>query len=117
MHASCNYKHPLRFEEEVEIHLLVREIRMKTVEYLFVFRKMKDGRPIEVARGSMIAAAVSMEPGARTMRAVAIPPDIRAKIDAAPAELLARVSGGTAGPVPARSDPGSAARTEGVPSR
>lgn len=84
VHASCDYKHPLRFEEEVEIHLSVRNIRLKTVEYLFVFRKQEEGREIEVARGRMIAAAVGMEPGLRKMRAVAIPAEIRAKIEIAP---------------------------------
>jgi len=35
----------------------------------------------------MIAAAVSREPGTRRMRAVPIPPEIRDKIEVAPAEL------------------------------
>lgn len=84
VHASCDYKYPLRFEEEVEVHLSVRDIRMKTVEYEFIFRKHEAGREIEVARGRMIAAAVGLGPGSRGMRAVAIPPEIRGKIEIAP---------------------------------
>lgn len=88
VHASCDYKHPLRFEEEVEVQLLVRAVRAKTVEYTFIFRKEKDGRLIEVARGSMIAAAVAMDPAKHAMKAVPIPPEIRAKIEVAPPELF-----------------------------
>src|SRR5512137_1869099 len=39
VHSSCDFKYPLRFAEEVEIQLLVREIRTKTVVYTFIFRK------------------------------------------------------------------------------
>ena len=88
VHASCDYKHPLRFEEEVEIQLLVREIRTKTVEYAFIFRKNQKGRSIEVARGRMIAVAVAVDPVKHTMKAVSIPPAIRAKIEVAPARLF-----------------------------
>lgn len=88
VHASCDYKHPLRFEEEVEIQLLVREIRAKTVEYAFIFRKTENGRAVEVARGRMIAVAVAVDPARRTMKAVPIPPAIRAKIQVAPAALF-----------------------------
>ena len=88
VHASCDYKHPLRFEEEVEVQLLVREIRTKTVEYTFIFRKQHAGQAIEVARGRIIAVAVAVDPVKRTMRAVPIPPEIRAKIEVAPRELF-----------------------------
>jgi acyl-CoA thioester hydrolase len=88
VHAACDYKHPLRFEEQVEVHLLVRTIHSKTVEYTFIFRKEMDGRPIEVARGSMIAVAVVLDPARNAMKAVPIPPEIRAKINVAPPELF-----------------------------
>jgi len=91
VHAGCDYKHPLRFEEEVEIHLLVREIRTRTVGYTFIFRKQRDGRAIEVARGNIIAATVAVDPVNHTMKAVPIPPEIRAKLEVAPAELINEV--------------------------
>ena len=88
VHASCDYKHPLRFGEEVEIRLLVREVRARTVGYTFIFRKQQGGRAVEVARGNIIAAAVAVDPVKRTMKAVPIPPEILAKIEVAPAELF-----------------------------
>src|SRR6188768_2934214 len=38
--ASCDFRRPLRFEEEVEIHLLITEVRSRSLRYLFIFRKL-----------------------------------------------------------------------------
>src|SRR2546422_6278000 len=40
VHASCDYHKPLRFEEMVEIHLLVAEKHSKALKYQFRFRKL-----------------------------------------------------------------------------
>src|SRR5258708_2798680 len=53
VHARCDYKQPLRFEDEVEIHMLVREKKSKSLTYLFRFRKLNAPEPLEVARGSL----------------------------------------------------------------
>src|ERR1700749_2988107 len=51
--AECNYKAPLHFEDEVEIHLLVTEKKSKALSYSFHFRKLNASPPVEVARGSL----------------------------------------------------------------
>src|SRR6185295_15713845 len=51
VHAQCDYKHPLHFEDEVEIHMLVSEKKSKSLTYAFRFRKLNASPPIEVARG------------------------------------------------------------------
>src|SRR6478672_1888058 len=40
LRASCEYKRPLRFEDTVEVRLLVREKRTKSIAYEFVFHKL-----------------------------------------------------------------------------
>src|SRR5690348_13177894 len=40
VHASCDYKQPLRFEDEFEIHLLVTVKKSKSLSYQFRFRKL-----------------------------------------------------------------------------
>ena len=90
VHASCDYKRPLRFEETVEIHLLVREKKSKTITYTFIFRKSEGGKMIEVARGSIIAVAVRIDKATRRMKAVTIPPEIADLIQVAPAGTLPR---------------------------
>jgi YbgC/YbaW family acyl-CoA thioester hydrolase len=90
VHASCDYHQPLRFEDLVEIHLLVAEKRSKAIAYQFRFRKVDGPQPDEVARGALTVVCVShTEDG--TMKAVALPPELAAKIEVAPRELLAQV--------------------------
>ena len=86
VHAECDYVQPLRFEDEVEIHLLVSEKKSKSVSYQFRFRKLNANPPVEVARGSLTVVCVTHEHG--RMRAMAIPESIADKIEVAPRELL-----------------------------
>jgi len=87
VHASCDFKRPLRFEDEVEIHLLVREVSKKSITYEFRFRKLNAFPVQDVARGRITIACVLHRPDG-TMSAVAIPPEIKEKITPAPRESL-----------------------------
>jgi len=84
--ASCDYRAPLRFEEEVEIHLLVAEVRSRSIRYQFIFRKGPDG--VEVARGQVAAVCATVDKTTGKLAPVQIPESIRALISAAPPELL-----------------------------
>jgi YbgC/YbaW family acyl-CoA thioester hydrolase len=83
--ATCDFRAPLRFEEEVEIQLLVAEVRTRSVRYEFVFRKT-DGT--EVAHGSVTAVCASVEKTTGKLSAVPIPEAIRDVLQPAPRELL-----------------------------
>jgi YbgC/YbaW family acyl-CoA thioester hydrolase len=85
--AECDFTLPLHFEDEVEIHLLVREKRSKSLSYLFKFRKLNDSPAPEVARGALTVVCVRHEPGGK-MRACSIPPSLAERIQTAPPELL-----------------------------
>lgn len=87
VHAECDYKHPLRFEDEMEVHMLVTEKRTKSLSYQFRIRKMNAEPPVEVARGLLTVVCVA-HPGG-VFKATAIPEEIADKIEVAPAELLA----------------------------
>jgi YbgC/YbaW family acyl-CoA thioester hydrolase len=84
--AECNYKAPLHFEDEVEIHLLVSEKRSKSLSYIFKFIKLNAAPPVLVARGGLTIVCVSHSPG--KMSACAIPKAVSDKIQVAPPELL-----------------------------
>ena len=84
--AACDYRAPLRFEEEVEIHLLVAEVRSRSIRYQFIFRKIGDG--IEVARGSVAAVCATVDKATGKLVPLLIPERIRAKITPAPPEML-----------------------------
>ena len=89
VHADCDFKHPLRFEDTVEIHLLVREKGERSIGYTVVFRKLNGGSPREVARGTLTVACVTRDKPGGAMRSVPIPAEIAGKIEVAPEELLA----------------------------
>ena len=86
VHASCDYKKPIRFEDEVEIHLLVTGKKAKSLSYEFRFRKLNADPPEEVARGALIVVCVRHE--GESMKAATIPAEIAAKIEVAPQEVL-----------------------------
>jgi acyl-CoA thioester hydrolase len=84
VHAGCDFKYPLRFEDVVEIRLLVREKKEKSIVYTFVFQKLNEQPTREVARGTLAVACVKRDkPGGR-MRGIPIPKAIADKIEVAP---------------------------------
>ena len=86
VHAECDYFKPLRFEDLVEIHLLVKEKKNKSISYVFRFFKL-NGEREEVARGGLTVVCVAHRDG--VMRAVEMPAELAEKIEAAPVELFA----------------------------
>lgn len=87
VNAACDYQRPLRFEEEVEIHLIVAEVRSRSIRYQFVFRQPESGA--EIARGTVAAVCATVDKATGKLAPVAIPESIRRAITAAPPELLA----------------------------
>ena len=66
--ASCEYLSPLRFEDEVEIHLRVSKKGTKSLTYQFHFtHKGKD-----IARGELTTVCCITNPGEK-LRAIPIP--------------------------------------------
>jgi YbgC/YbaW family acyl-CoA thioester hydrolase len=86
VHASCDFSYPLRFEDIVEIHLLVKEKREKSLVYTIIFRKLNGEAKREVARGKLVVACVKRDGVTGKMKAVPIPKTIADKIDVAPPE-------------------------------
>jgi len=84
--VSCDYKAPLRFNDVIEVKLFLKEIRSKGVVYVFQFRKVEAGQvlPPVLAQGEMAAVCVTSDANGR-MVAQPIPPDVRARLEAAPA--------------------------------
>ncbi len=88
VHAGCDFKIPLQFEDEVEIHLLVAEKKSKALTYAFKFRKLNAAPPVLVARGALTVVCVSHQADGR-MAACPIPKPVADNIQTAPADLLA----------------------------
>ena len=90
VHAECDYYRPLRFEDTVEIHLLVRELREKSIGYDFIFRRLEPEPVIEVARGAMAVVSVVFDATLGRMRAVPLPAAIAQKMEPAPESSVPR---------------------------
>jgi YbgC/YbaW family acyl-CoA thioester hydrolase len=88
VHAECDYRRPIRFEENLEIHLLVREKRPKVLSYLFKFRKpTASGEMEQIAHGILTVVCVAHNAD-RTMTPTPIPDFIAKQIEVAPPEML-----------------------------
>lgn len=86
VHAECDYRRPLKFEDDVEIHMLVARKKSKSLTYQFRFRKINVTEPFEVARGLLTVVCVRHRKG--EMKAARIPEAIAKKINVAPPRLL-----------------------------
>ncbi|HVZ65154.1 MAG TPA: thioesterase family protein [Lacunisphaera sp.] len=82
VNVSCDYRAPLRFNDIVEVTLLIEKLGKRSVTYAFRFRK--DGHL--VASGEVTAVCVTGENG--KMVAQPIPADVRRHLAPAPASAL-----------------------------
>ena len=72
VHASCDYKNPLHFEEEFEISLCMSKISTKTIEYCIKFAS--PDKNIIFAEGSLIVVCVKFSESG--MESIKIPDKI-----------------------------------------
>jgi YbgC/YbaW family acyl-CoA thioester hydrolase len=76
--AACDYLKPARFEDVLDIGVAVERIGEKSITYAFEFTC----RGETVARGRVSAVCCLKGPGG-ALESVEIPPDVRAKLEAA----------------------------------
>ena len=87
VHAECDYSAPLRFEDEVEVHLLVEKKSRRSLTYQFRFRRLNGSAPEEVARGRLtVVCAERQADGA--LKAATLPAGLAERIEEAPKGLL-----------------------------
>jgi YbgC/YbaW family acyl-CoA thioester hydrolase len=62
VHAECDYLAPLRFEDEVTIHLVVEKKGARSLTYRFHFYRQEETTRVEAARGRITLAYVLRQP-------------------------------------------------------
>ena len=82
VHAECTWKVPLRFEDEFEVHLVVRKKSKRLITYDFSFYRQEE----RIARGSFKVVCVKFDMVTRTLKSTSIPPEIDERVEAAPKE-------------------------------
>ncbi|MFT5127084.1 MAG: acyl-CoA thioester hydrolase [Rhodothermales bacterium] len=87
VHASADYRRPLRVEQEFEVQLLIKEIRTKSLRYAFRFRLK--GNSDVLATGEIVSVCATYNEHEKRMKAVPIPEGIRSQISEASDAMLA----------------------------
>ncbi len=70
--AKCDYHAPLRFEEVVDVHVSIQELRPKSVRYRFLFHKQDEAKTL-AATGELTVVSVQADPSTGRMKAVPMP--------------------------------------------
>jgi len=83
VHASCDYRRPLRFEDTVEMHLRVVEKRARSLVFEIRFFRVDPGPREEVAVGKLIVACVQKNADG-SLQAIPLPEALAAQIEASP---------------------------------
>lgn len=111
--ATCDFHMPLQFEEEIEIELLVAEVRTRSIRYRCHFWKDPDGRRLRAATGELVVVSVVADRAAGTIQSQPLPEVFRERLqphpeppeqEIAPAQGRSTLSGSPEGP-PLRNAP------------
>lgn len=88
--AQCEFHAPLFFQDQVEIHLFVKALKVRAIEYHFRFYRVTDGKHEAVATGGMTTVCVSRPLRGGPMQSISIPEALRQQLSEAPPEALQR---------------------------
>ncbi|MEZ5301449.1 MAG: thioesterase family protein [Verrucomicrobiales bacterium] len=89
VHASCDYRAPLRFEEVFAVEVIVEAVRARSIRFQIGFWKGEgDGTACWRSVGRLAIACVRRDAETGKMGASEIPERIRGKIAPAPTESL-----------------------------
>jgi acyl-CoA thioester hydrolase len=88
VHAECDYLAPLRFEDEVQIHLLVERKGGRSLSYQFRFHRLTGSASTLVARGQVTVACAARQKNG-TLKGEPLPKTLKDQIQEAPRAMLA----------------------------
>ena len=88
VNAQCDFKKPLYFEDNVEIHLMVQEKREKSIRYLFHINKIVDNEKTNVAIGKLTIVCSQYDEETRSFKSAPLPDRINENLENAPDHLL-----------------------------
>lgn len=78
--SSCTYNAPLRYQDEIEILLVVKEIKNHSMCYHFHFYKIENESKTEVAKGTMTTVFAKFNILDQTISAALIEDELRDRI-------------------------------------
>lgn len=78
--TSCTFTNPLRFQDEIEISLVIQEIKNHSICYNFHFYKITNNLKTEAAKGTMTTVFAKFNILDNTISASLIEEDLKDKI-------------------------------------
>lgn len=78
--AYCNFTAPLKFQDEIEILLMVKDLRNHSIRYEFEFYKIENDAKTKVAKGGMITVFAKFNLLENTLSASLLEESLKNKI-------------------------------------
>lgn len=86
--AECKFSAPLRFGDTIDIHLAVKSVKDRAIDYQFrIFRRNEDGSRTQAGKGHMTTILAKLDEGGE-LQSTGLSDDLRKRISEAPAEVL-----------------------------
>ena len=86
--AQCDFRKPLYFEDEVEIHLLVKKKSQKSISYQFHINKIIKDERINIAIGRITIVSSKYDKKSNSFKSAPLPERFNNTLEQAPDELL-----------------------------
>ncbi|HAV14287.1 MAG TPA: 4-hydroxybenzoyl-CoA thioesterase [Opitutae bacterium] len=88
--AECKFSAPLRFGETIDIHLAVKSMKDRSIDYQFrIFRRNADGTRTQAGKGHMTTILTELTTSG-DLRSIELTQQVRSNICEAPRSTLAR---------------------------
>lgn len=86
--AECKFSAPIRFGDTIDIHLAVKNVKDRSIDYQFrIFRRDAGGNKTQAGKGHMTTILAQLSDDGE-LRSAVLPDDLREKITEAPEEVL-----------------------------
>lgn len=88
--AECKFSAPVRFGDTIDIHLAVKAVKDRSIDYQYrIYRRLADGGREQAAKGHMTTVFTRLDDKGELQSSL-LTDEIRKKITEAPASVLAR---------------------------
>ena len=88
--AECKFSAPIRFGHTIDIHLAVKAVKDRSIDFQFrIYRRNDDGTRTHAAKGHLTTVLTELTASGE-LQSVELTEEVRSKITEAPAEVLRR---------------------------
>jgi YbgC/YbaW family acyl-CoA thioester hydrolase len=91
--AQCKFTAPLRFGDTIDIHLAVKAVKDRSIDFQYrIFRQNADGTRTQAAKANITTILTKLDENGE-LQSIELPEDVRTRITEAPAAVLGRPGG------------------------